>query len=53
MKQLFTLILFSVVLYSCKKELSGTKPVSYLESVKFGLKDSLGKDDYSQLEGIA
>jgi len=50
MKQLFTLILFSAVLYSCKKEIPATKEGAHLQMVEIPLKDSLGNADYSDLD---
>ena len=50
MKQIFTLILFSAVLYSCKKEIPATKEGAHLQMVEIPLKDSLGNADYSDLD---
>lgn len=46
MKQLVTLILFSVILYSCKKEIFVKKEGSYPQTVRISLKDSLNNGDF-------
>lgn len=50
MKQIFTLIIFSVVIFSCRKEVSKINPDHYLQNVKSALKDSLNETDYSVLD---
>ena len=50
MKRTFTLIFFSVILFSCKKEISQVNPDRFLENVKTDLKDSVNESDYSSLD---
>lgn len=50
MKQIFTLIIFSVILFSCKKEISKVSPDGLLQKVKISLKDSMNAGDYANLD---
>lgn len=50
MKQIITLIIFSIIIFSCKKEIPKERSEHYLQKVKSELKDSLSANDYSTLD---
>ena len=50
MKRIYTLIIFSAILFSCKKEISQIRSDHFLQNVKASLKDSLLSDDYIRLD---
>ena len=50
MKQIFTLIIFSFILFSCKKEISQAGSDRFLQKIKISLKDSMNESDYAALD---
>jgi hypothetical protein len=50
MKQAFTLITLTLILFGCKKESRGTSSDDFLHNVKAYLADSLGGNDYVSLD---
>jgi hypothetical protein len=50
MKRTFTLIIFSFILFSCKKEITRAGSDGFLQQVKISLKDSMNAGDYATLD---
>jgi hypothetical protein len=50
MKQIYTLIVFSFILFSCKKEISHAGSDGLLQKIEISLKDSMNESDYAALD---